>query len=371
MQENQANTLFGILKKPRFKLWKVFLVVLILSAVMIVFSLVVLYGMPKLLEKSGVKTKEAWSLKNIQGSIFSVFFHTAFYYLSLNLFYQAGILRKKAITYFFLITGFVFLLALNQVASIVWFGNKIYNDNYFALFLGYFFILFFYAVIIFVFVSIAISNDQKKRNKELTIRNTELELQKLKADYKFLKAQINPHFLHNSLNFLYSKSLPYSADLSEGILTLSEIMRYSLSNEENAEGKVLLSKEVEHIRNFIKMNQLRFDNKLLVNFEVKGVLSGVTILPFVLITVIENAFKHGDARDKEYPLDILLSGENGISLIKIALAMPRSIPCCRIWLLVTNKSSPTSCTRLPKRSVSSFQPSQSSSARPSSMEMMG
>ncbi len=76
----------------------------------------------------------------------------------------------------------------------------------------------------------------------------------------FLKAQINPHFLHNTLNFLYAKSLPYSSELSEGILTLSEIMRYSLEKEEDRGGKVLLTKEIEHVNNVIKIQQLRFDH---------------------------------------------------------------------------------------------------------------
>ncbi|MBS1653566.1 MAG: histidine kinase [Bacteroidetes bacterium] len=311
MQPAQSTTLFGILKKPRFKLWKVFLVVLVITAFFAALSLVVIYTAPgSLFEKSGFKPNRTFSVKDMWQYIFSLFFNTVFYFLSLNLFYQAGILKKKLNVYFLLLLGCIGLMAINHVASVLLFDNHVSSVNTLILIIGYFFILFFYAVIIFLFVSIASSEDQRRRNQELVVINTELELQKLKADYKFLKAQINPHFLHNSLNFLYSKSLPYSTDLSEGILTLSDIMRYSLSNEENADGKVLLVKEVEHIRNFIKMNQLRFDNKLLVDFEVKGILSGVTILPFVLITIIENAFKHGDARDKEHPLHLSLEVAN-------------------------------------------------------------
>ena len=63
----------------------------------------------------------------------------------------------------------------------------------------------------------------------LEAQKMQLEIDKSQANFKFLKSQINPHFLHNTLNFLYAKSLPYSDELSEGILTLSDIMLYALN----------------------------------------------------------------------------------------------------------------------------------------------
>src|SRR6202044_2051335 len=103
---------------------------------------------------------------------------------------------------------------------------------------------------------------QAQNQKILEQRTFQLEKEKMQADYLFLKAQINPHFLHNTLNFLYSRSLPYSSELSEGILTLSEIMRYSLEKEEDADGKVLLTKEIEHVNNIIRIQQLRYSGNL-------------------------------------------------------------------------------------------------------------
>jgi LytS/YehU family sensor histidine kinase len=142
--------------------------------------------------------------------------------------------------------------------------------------------------------------DDKKQQKILEVQN-------LEANYNFLKAQINPHFLHNTLNFFYAKSLPYSQELSEGILTLSEIMRYALSKENAIDGKILLKDEIEHFRNVIKINQLRFSNKLNVNFVVNGVIGEVMMIPFVLITIVENAFKHGELKNPEFPIDIRLT----------------------------------------------------------------
>ncbi|HEY0751412.1 MAG TPA: histidine kinase, partial [Chitinophagaceae bacterium] len=151
--------------------------------------------------------------------------------------------------------------------------------------------------------------DEKKQRKILEEQKMQLEVEKSQANFNFLKAQINPHFLHNTLNFLYAKSLPYSQELSEGILTLSDIMRYALSEGNAKDGKAPLADEIEHVRNVIKINQLRFSNNLKVNFEVNGVLNGATIIPFVLITLVENAFKHGDLKSPEAPIDIKIDKE--------------------------------------------------------------
>ncbi|MGZ5222006.1 MAG: sensor histidine kinase, partial [Chitinophagaceae bacterium] len=151
--------------------------------------------------------------------------------------------------------------------------------------------------------------DEKKHRKVLEEQKMQLEVEKSQANLNFLKAQINPHFLHNTLNFLYAKSLPYSSELSEGILTLSDIMRYALGPAAK-DGKVPLKDEIEHVRNVIKINQLRFSNNLNVKFDVTGVMNGTTTIPFMLITIVENAFKHGDLKSSEHPIEIKLDVSN-------------------------------------------------------------
>jgi LytS/YehU family sensor histidine kinase len=165
------------------------------------------------------------------------------------------------------------------------------------------------STIFYLGVSLLISyltylTDEKKQRKILEAQKMQLEVEKSNANFNFLKAQINPHFLHNTLNFLYAKSLPYSQELSEGILTLSDIMRYALSEANATDGKAPLKDEIEHVRNVIKINQLRFSNKLNVDLQVNGVINGATIIPFVLITLVENAFKHGDLKSAEHPIII-------------------------------------------------------------------
>jgi len=120
-----------------------------------------------------------------------------------------------------------------------------------------------------------------------------------------LKNQINPHFLYNTLSLIYTKSLACSEELASAIAKLSDMMRYSLEDIE-ADGKVALQKEVTHINNFIEIQQLRFNNKLSVSFDITGDLYGCRIMPLLLITFVENAFKHGDLNDKLLPLKIRL-----------------------------------------------------------------
>ncbi|WBA44276.1 sensor histidine kinase [Hymenobacter canadensis] len=146
--------------------------------------------------------------------------------------------------------------------------------------------------------------EQQKREQEHELRVAEKSL--MEANLSFLKNQINPHFLFNSLNFLYAQVYQYSEQTAKGILLLSDIMRYALQ-EDDDNGKVMLNKEIQHLHNYIAINQLRFNNQLQVQFEVRGNLQFMMILPLVLITFVENCFKHGELSDPRNPLLIQLS----------------------------------------------------------------
>jgi two-component system LytT family sensor kinase len=157
----------------------------------------------------------------------------------------------------------------------------------------------------------AIKSILKERERAVIAREKLLAEQgRLEAEYAFLRAQISPHFLHNTLNFFYAKSLDLSPELSDGILTLCDILRYSFEGDDQT-GTVDLAREVEHMENIIRINQLRFSNKLEVNLEITGDLERVRILPLVLNTMVENAFKHGELSNKLYPLTIRLFVEEG------------------------------------------------------------
>lgn len=156
---------------------------------------------------------------------------------------------------------------------------------------------------------IAFYNDylNSQRQKQL------FEKTALSAELDSLKNQINPHFLYNTLSYLYAQARPLSPQLSESILILSDMMRYSL-HQTDEQGLVSLEKEIEHINNYIQIHQLRFDNKLAVNFSSEGNLAHKRILPLVLISFVENAFKHGKLGDPNHPITIELRVGNDSSL---------------------------------------------------------
>jgi two-component system, LytTR family, sensor kinase len=129
------------------------------------------------------------------------------------------------------------------------------------------------------------------RNKRIEQKNEEMKVQKLDAELLYLKAQINPHFLFNTLNNIYALSICDSEQTPEAILKLSAIMRYV--TQEAAAETVPLEKELEYISSYISLQQLRSNNHLVVKYAFSGNTSAHRIAPLILINFIENAFKHG------------------------------------------------------------------------------
>jgi sensor histidine kinase YesM len=256
-------------------------------------------------------------VSSVPGHVYAVryglgfFFIVFFFYFTTNYYYNLFAEKKKFIS-FLKVSIIILLVSFLYHTILFYFLPEALRAPYPSLL-----IMFFTSVInlsIFFGISflvayITILREGQKQRKILEAQKLQFEIEKSQANLNFLKAQINPHFLHNTLNFLYAKSLPYSPELSEGILTLSDIMRYALSEGNAKDGIAPLKDEIEHVRNVIKINQLRFGNNLNVNFEVTGVVGDVKIISFVLITLVENAFKHGDLKKQEYPIDIKLNVE--------------------------------------------------------------
>ncbi|HMP98938.1 MAG TPA: histidine kinase [Cyclobacteriaceae bacterium] len=126
---------------------------------------------------------------------------------------------------------------------------------------------------------------------ELEAKKKEIENERLMAELNFLKAQINPHFLFNTLNNLYYLAYSKSENTTEVIDKLSKMMRYMIYDSNHS--TVLLSKEIEYMQNYISLEQLRLNNEVPINFKVEGDVNQLKIVPLILITFLENAFKHG------------------------------------------------------------------------------
>ncbi len=119
----------------------------------------------------------------------------------------------------------------------------------------------------------------------------DLETQNMQSELKFLKTQINPHFLFNTLNSLYALTLKKSDQAPEIVIKLSEMMRYMLY--ECNERRVPLEKEINYIQNYLDLEALRQSNLVDIDFKVIGKTSNQKIAPLVFIPFLENSFKHG------------------------------------------------------------------------------
>ncbi len=139
-------------------------------------------------------------------------------------------------------------------------------------------------------------NIYKKRNekKEEEITMLRTELGQSDANLNFLKSQINPHFLFNALNTLYGTALQENAERTgEGIQKLGDMMRFML--QENTQDKILLARDIDYLRNYILLQQLRTATSegVVINTQIADYAGHLMIAPMLLIPFVENAFKHG------------------------------------------------------------------------------
>ncbi|MEM7575684.1 MAG: histidine kinase [Bacteroidota bacterium] len=155
----------------------------------------------------------------------------------------------------------------------------------------------------------ALAKQRQLENLQLAVQESELQ---------FLKSQINPHFLFNNLNNLYSYALEQSPKTPDIILELSAVLRYMLYDCRS--DYVLLDKEIEQLKNFTQLNQLQIEDRGTINFSVPKNSSDYQIAPLILIVFIENAFKHSQSSQSDsilidVKLDLKPSGRLHFSCI--------------------------------------------------------
>lgn len=127
--------------------------------------------------------------------------------------------------------------------------------------------------------------------QDLNFKLTKIEQQKLEAELKTLKGQLNPHFLFNSLNNIYSLALIKSDKVPDLILQLSDLMRHIIYE---SKGKyIALEKEIEFVNNFITLQKIRVPENVKIKYEIHGQIPSSKIAPLLFEPFIDNAFKHG------------------------------------------------------------------------------
>lgn len=130
-------------------------------------------------------------------------------------------------------------------------------------------------------------------------KNKQLAQEKIAAELNFLKAQIHPHFLFNTLNNLYALTLIKSDKTPDIVLKLSDLLDFMIykSNDEY----VALSKELEIVEGYIELEKMRYSDRLDLKYEINGDAANKQIAPLILLPFVENCFKHGASKDRSNP----------------------------------------------------------------------
>ncbi|WP_162846963.1 sensor histidine kinase [Mucilaginibacter gracilis] len=134
------------------------------------------------------------------------------------------------------------------------------------------------------------------------------EKEHLRTELAFLRSQVNPHFLFNTINDIYALTQQQAKEAPAALLKLSGLLRYML--RESEEQFVPLDDEIAYLENVIELQRVWQKHNCYFDFRTEGSFSGYVIAPLILINFVENAFKHGAFNDPDNPILILISLEN-------------------------------------------------------------
>ncbi len=217
-----------------------------------------------------------------------VSFHAMVSYFNLYVLVPQFLMKKKYLSYFFSLIMSVVLVGF-PMAVIFYLSRTVDETSKQDIWSPGFFV----ANIVTTSYAIAITMTLKlmKQWYEKERFTQQLEKVNMETELKYLKSQINPHFLFNSLNSLYALTLKKSDHAPELVLKLSDILRYLLY--EAGEKQVTLEKELNYLRNYLEMEQLRQGERVTLTFTVSGNPRGQMIEPMLFIPFVENSFKHG------------------------------------------------------------------------------
>lgn len=225
-------------------------------------------------------------VENLLKSIIDVLFYGSIVYVNIFYLFPKFMITGKIGTYLLLL--FASVLLITPIKTLTFYGVQAV-DSTMAVFMEknlqkFFLSIFFMACASSIY---KIINDWARQRRE----RVDLQRQTLRSELNFLRSQINPHFLFNTLNSLYALTLKKSDKAPEIVLRLSEMMRYMLY--ECNERYVPLEKEINYISNYLELEKIRHKGKCDIEFEMIGVVGRQKIAPLLFIPFIENSFKHG------------------------------------------------------------------------------
>ncbi|WP_138429748.1 sensor histidine kinase [Fodinibius saliphilus] len=209
--------------------------------------------------------------------------------------------------------GYLGLITLTMLGA-TWFNILTYEYLSDWLFPDYYFISYFewYQILQYILAFTGITTLLQLsrswfREAEMQQSLAEIKEEKIATELKALRAQINPHFLFNSLNHIYALAVKKSSQTAPAVLQLSELLRYAIQRMNHE--KVPLEEEIEYLEKFVALYKSRTHHPERVHFSVTGSPKNLTIAPLLLVVFVENCFKHGSTPLKNDSIDISLSIE--------------------------------------------------------------
>jgi two-component system, LytTR family, sensor kinase len=161
------------------------------------------------------------------------------------------------------------------------------------------------AIVVSAFKLLKLNLKHTEDTKKLETKILETQLKLKEQELNYLKMQIHPHFLFNTLNTMYGFALKKADETPEMILRLSNLLDYLLYQVDKP--FVLLTEEINHIKDYIELEKMRFNKSLDVTFNCENIIENIKIAPMLLLPFIENSFKHGSIKDGVLTIIIDLS----------------------------------------------------------------
>jgi sensor histidine kinase YesM len=246
-------------------------------------------------------------------SVFSVFLMPVTIFISYFLIYYLipKYLLTKKYGYFMLYTIYTFILSVYVIILAILYG-LVYSDGLkeqqtvpLTKTLPFIVLGVFFVVLIVVSMSLIMHNYKSTMNNEnLKSKILQTQLQLKEQELKFLKMQIHPHFLFNSLNTIYGFALKKRDEAPEMILKLSNLLDYILYQIEKPQ--VFLKDEIDHLLDYVSLEKMRFHDTLKVDVKLNVANETIQIAPMLLIPFVENAFKHGSIIDGKLDVSIFI-----------------------------------------------------------------
>lgn len=235
-------------------------------------------------------------------SLLLAYFYLNYYFLIPQFYFRKDYLIFFGLQLFLFVTivGVAYAVVFMQPPTHGPFGNHAGQN-----------LLFEASHVFFHFVAVAFISLTLRINQQLQKSRRE----RINAELAYLKAQINPHFLFNTLNTIYSLSIQKADDTPDAVLKLSGLMRYVMHDAHN--DIVPLSAEVTYLRDYIDLHKLRLGDTVQLEYGFSGDFDQFNIAPLLLVPLVENAFKYGVNPDKKSEIAISLCIEDETLYLRV------------------------------------------------------